>query len=168
MNGVGDESMKRYGNLSDRIDYLELDLPIVINQKEGLFARFRNRRKRFLLPRLLEVDLNELTSVQSALESIFSPTEEGKPLRYKKIIIIAEAVLMYLNRDAIAPMLKTAIDSSKKHSGAVAVVFSDRIPGVCEKLDNISGYGVKDIQSHVGIHNNGSLERSLFLIFTIH
>lgn len=163
MNGVGGEGeyMSRYSGFKDRIDFFEIDLPDVIEQKKGLLARFQRRRRGSVLPHLMKADLNDLAMVRSTLGSVFSDGPENeKPVRYKRVVIIVEAVLMYLNRDTVAPLLKAVIDAAKKHSGSVAFVFSDRFPGIYEKIDKVNANSDDEIESNMTDRDLGALEKS--------
>ncbi len=126
------------------IDFFEMDLPEVIAQKRGLLERYSKRRPSHVLPNLIEANLNDSQGVDKALAaSVFKDEdEEGKPatpgsVRYKKIVILVEAVLMYVEKDKVAPTLKMVVNAAKSHSGSVSFVFSDRFPGVYEQLDKL-------------------------------
>lgn len=161
MNGVGDDSMVRYSGIKDQIDYYELDLPDVIDQKLGLLERYQRRRKGAVLPTLLKADLNDLDMVRSALHGpIFSEDSVDKLVRYKRIIIIVEAVLMYLDKEKVSPLLKSVIDSSKKHSGSVSFVFSDRFPGIYEKVDKVNADSDDILESNMRDRDLSKLESS--------
>ena len=157
MNGVGKEFRPNlnggggHGNARvyrEDIDYFELDLAEVIQQKRDLFSRYSQRQRSHHLPTLVEVNLNDLDEVERALTvSIFKDkTEDIKrhnkrditiATRYKRVIVIAEAVLMYLDNEKVVSALKLVVDAAKSHSGSVSFIFSDRFPGVYEKLDKV-------------------------------
>ena len=161
MNGVGDDSMSRYSGIKDEIDYYEVDLPDVIDQKAGLLERYQRRRRGSVLPTLLKADLNELDMVRAALHgSIFSEDAKKPLVRYKRVIIIVEAVLMYLDKENVTPLLKSVIDSSKKHSGSVSLVFSDRFPGVFEKIDKVDADTDAELELNMRDRDLNKLERS--------
>ena len=127
------------------VDFFELDLPEVIAQKRGLFERYSRRKPAHILPNLVETNLNDFQAIDKALAvSVFRDEDtNGEPrsdggTRYKKVILLAEAVLMYVEKDKVAPMLKMIINSAKCHAGSVSFVFSDRFPGVNEQLDQVT------------------------------
>jgi O-methyltransferase involved in polyketide biosynthesis len=167
MNGVGGEPMEKYSTqvYKDRIDYFELDLPDVISQKRGLLERYAKRRRGSVLPSLLEADLNDLDMVRSALQGPIFSEDKDKPLvRYKCIIVMVEAVLMYVDKEKVAPLLKSVVDNAKMHSGSVSLVFSDRFPDVYEKIDKVNAGSDDELVSNtnsIGARDLCALERTL-------
>lgn len=126
------------------MDFFELDLPEVIEQKRGLLERYSQRQPKHVLPSLVEANLNDLRSVANALEiSVFQDEGEARTVLgggYHKIILMVEAVLMYMEREKVAPMLKMVINAAKCHAGSVSFIFSDRFPGIDNQLDKVVSF----------------------------
>ena len=127
------------------MDFFELDLPEVIEQKRGLLERYSQRQPKHVLPSLVEANLNDLRSVANALEkSVFQDEGEARTVPggggYQKIILMVEAVLMYMEREKVTPMLKMVINAAKCHAGSVSFIFSDRFPGVDNQLDKVVAF----------------------------
>ena len=58
----------------------------------------------------------------------------GKRRQFGSVVVMLEAVLMYLDSDTVAPMLKVVLEQAQQHSrGDVTLIFSDRFPKVYEK-----------------------------------
>jgi hypothetical protein len=81
-------------------------------------------------PALLPADLNDVESVKRQLsEEIFT---EGKA--FGSVIVMVEAVLMYLDSKKVAAMLQSVLELAQQHSKEnVTFIFSDRFPRVYEK-----------------------------------
>lgn len=125
---------------SDQLEFYEVDLPDVIEQKKDMLGRYERRNRESRYPTLVPADLNNVVLVQEQLtREVFkasNPSEQ--PRRFKSIIIMVEAVLMYLDKEQVSPLLQTVITLSKQYSGQISFAFSDRIPGVCEQIDRSS------------------------------
>lgn len=128
--------------IREQLEFYELDLPSVIDQKIEMLERYARRNRESRYPVLIPADLNNVAQVQEQLTKevfkAFNPS--GRSRRFKSIIIMTEAVLMYLDKEQVAPLLEAVISLSKQHSGQISFAFSDRIPGVCEQIDRSSDH----------------------------
>jgi hypothetical protein len=119
---------------SSKIDFYEIDLPSVVEQKTSIFRRYQQRRKGSksqqspLLPRLYGADLDDLEKVQQQLLKIFDDTTTHR--RRRPTVIMVEAVLMYLKQETVMPLLKSCMKEAAKHSNDVYFVFADRLPNM--------------------------------------
>ena len=113
-------------------EFYEVDLPSVIQMKVNVFKRFLLRRPHSILPKLYGADLNELDQVKKQLALIFSDNEMTDKIRGKKrkTVFVIEAVLMYLKKENVMPLLSTCMSEAAKHSSTVDVCFADHLPGV--------------------------------------
>jgi len=145
-------NIKNNNNNDISVRFAELDLPIVVEQKQKLFERFLGRRRKHQdqLPVLHGADLNDVSLVQSKIESIFSrfsssdgtnnnnaAASQQQQQKVSKTIIIVEAVLMYLKEENVGPLLREVIKTCQQHTcnkSSISLLFSDRLPGVCEDL----------------------------------
>ena len=141
--GAGFDSRSLRFATKTKASFFELDLPQVVEQKSKMLDRFMHRRRkeqndsdsdsslpRLRPPALLPADLNDVESVKRQLsEEIFT---EGKA--FGSVIVMVEAVLMYLDSKKVAAMLQSVLELAQQHSKEnVTFIFSDRFPRVYEK-----------------------------------
>jgi ethanolamine utilization protein EutP (predicted NTPase) len=113
-------------------DYHEIDLPIVIQQKRCMYGRLISRRPKLKLPQLYEADLNYKNQVTLQLKKIFSSHQPKKC----HTIFVFEAVLLYLKKESVKPLLKACVAEASRHSHDVTLCFADRFPvDFASKLD---------------------------------
>jgi len=119
-------------------DFFELDLPDVIKQKMLMLKRFCDRRpfmgdscsKRL---QLLAVDLNKPETLLSEIKNILTSRNKlyGKS-NCCRMVIVFEAVLMYVQSDNVSNVLKglSAVlrHESKRVRNGASICFTDRFP----------------------------------------
>ena len=132
-SGFDPRAVKFLGNAEERgeeiglVNWSEVDLPEVIEQKCKIFARFLSRRKKVFsarMPSLYGGDLNDIAKIKDVLNAILKKNDETGSL-----IIVVEAVLMYLQEEKVKPLLQMCFNEvGKVHSNRrVSFVFADRL-----------------------------------------
>lgn len=118
----------RYSNVT----FFELDLPDVIAQKERLLSRFYQRRPKLRslgTPHLLSADLNDTPSLKDSLTSIVQRFLEYKTSALlKRVIVVSEAVMLYVEPENIGSALSTIPQVFSKDRGyeCISLCFADR------------------------------------------
>ena len=104
----------------------EIDLPVVSCQKRKLLERFKSRRPFSNLPNLFAADLNDIEAVKCLLPSIRD--YYARKENVVSIDFVIEAVLMYLEKTNVVPLLTSCWVEAKKVSPLVTFCFADRLP----------------------------------------
>jgi hypothetical protein len=130
------------------VDWYELDLPAVAEQKRVILERYLLRRGegfRQTLPGLCGVDLNDIAAVKMHLADIFegeynpheskpatSSSSSSPPVKgsTSKVIFVIEAVLLYLREENVEPLLSACVSAAARHTDKISVCFADRLPGL--------------------------------------
>ncbi len=143
LGGGFDTRALRYLNQRHRnnIDFYEIDLPEVVQQKKNMLNRFIKRRgSETKVPKLLPANLNDIDLLQQQLKAIYSSVSKlNKPTRF---IFMAEAVLMYLQPEKSMLVLKSCKDSCLEHyqnrgiKQPVSFILADRLPLNNIKIDD--------------------------------
>ena len=131
---------QRYRNFNS-IDFYEIDLPEVVQQKKNMLDRFVKRRgSDARVPKLLPANLNDIDSLKQQLKTIYSSVSElNRPTRF---IFMAEAVLMYLQPEKSMLVLKSCKESCLEHyqnhgmNQPVSFILADRLPLNSMKIDD--------------------------------
>ena len=108
------------------VNWSEIDLPTVMQQKVNIFKRFLSRRNRYKgrMPILYGGDLNDVEEIEDVLKAIMKKNDQTG-----SIIIVVEAVLMYLAQEKVKPLLDMCFNNvCKTHSSnRISFVFADRL-----------------------------------------
>ena len=112
-------------------NFVEIDLPHVIQQKRALLARVVRRRPKLAAPmertRFYPANLTSSTSATSALRAGLEGAES--------IIFLCEALLIYLPSEAGAALLRMCVEEAQNAgSASIVLCFADSLPGV-ERCD---------------------------------
>lgn len=126
LGGGFDSRSLRYGgdNQYANVDFYELDLPQVIEQKAKMIERFQQRRKKHTArPILVPVDLNDIAALQTKLASIFAENKRDKC----STIFVSEAVLLYLQPENVGKVLQSCTQIARECSTSISYCFADRL-----------------------------------------
>jgi len=114
---------------------VELDLPEVIEQKRGLVKRAVRR-----LPGLesaatyityIGANLSNVPEARAALKTAMTTAVRRGRKRLPAVIIICEALLIYLPREAAAQLLRSAVEEAHEAGvQQVSLCFADALPGM--------------------------------------
>jgi hypothetical protein len=122
--------------------WIEFDLPDVVQQKRLVLERFSSRRpeRKGSLPELHGADLNQVGPFTSSLRAVLggdsttvSPVSAVKAFdtrKKKRLILVAEASLLYLEKDKILPIIRESVKVGRDLGHRVSFCFADRFPGV--------------------------------------
>lgn len=121
------------------LDMYELDLPAVTEEKSMVLQRrYLARRPGHRLPSLYGADLNDVGALSRQLDAIFVEAARKQPQlregKRVKVILLVEAVFMYVGDDAVLPALQACVARAKDFSKDTVFIFSDRFPGILEAL----------------------------------
>lgn len=116
--------------------WFELDLPPVVQQKTSMFERFIQRRgakARRLLPKLVEADLNNYTDVGNIIKRILHEETRNIPKEKRRVLFLAEASIMYLNKSLVSSLLHSFVTAAKNdiYTDNIRFCFADRFPVPC-------------------------------------
>jgi hypothetical protein len=134
-------SQNKGATSSASADYHEIDLPIVIQQKRCMYGRLISRRPKLKLPQLYEADLNYKNQVTLQLKKIFSSHQPKKC----HTIFVVEAVLLYLKKESVKPLLKACVAEASRHSHDVTLCFADRFPVDFESKLDLDDYSERSM-----------------------
>lgn len=122
----------------------ELDLHSVVKQKLLLLKnRYLKRRPNAPVPNVRGTDLNDLEELASTLSDILAKWDSAGNGRTRKLVVMVEAVFMYVEDKNVLPILSTCVSEAKKRRAEMSFIFSDRFPGILEALQE-SGEGASD------------------------
>lgn len=135
--GAGfDTRSVRFGQMcSDTTSWYDLDLPLVVQQKQFMLSRFFARRKlqnrglnMYRMPELVAVDLNDVNNTKQQLSNVVSQFCAKYPNKSKSLVFIVEATLFYLDQSLVPSLLSTCLDTVKPHYSNISLCFADRFP----------------------------------------
>ena len=130
---IGSGFDSRSLRLSRYAEWIELDLPQVIEQRKCMLQRFLSRRKKpkdFNIPRLISTDVNDLSKLKNDITSICSVDSEKIQNNQRKTIFILEGVLMYLKPSIAFGVIETCVQAACPYSSSVSICFADDFPYV--------------------------------------
>ena len=114
----------------------ELDIPSVVDSKRIMLERLQRRRQRqhlntTVLPVCRAVNLNDLPSVQTALEEMCRQSHESSTSTSEHecwhTIFVSEGVLIYLDDTVPGKLLSLCAESIRKTGGTASLCLADRL-----------------------------------------
>ena len=137
----------RLSSEADAVRWVEVDLPHVIEQRSRLLGRLARRRPA-LGPQIegieqLAANLSVASEVDATLRAALSPegaaSSGGQGLDQGHAIFVIEALMIYLQPERAAALLKACADQARAAGAARATLcFADRLPNMPKLGTNVA------------------------------